>query len=263
MKPNTLPFFVAVFVITWLLQLPALLVSYGVIAGPVEKFLPLLGLSALGPLFAGTLAAYWESGRAGIRALFRPLRIWRVHPGFYVFALLSSGGIFVAGMAVYTLVSGRDAGPWFYVPKEAPALLALVFFPFGEEVGWRGFAQPRLQQRYGPVVASAIIGIFWGLWHLPMFQISGVPLWLMVVMLPFFISGSMVFTWLYTRTRGSLLLAVLMHVGAHLNNSNKALPGNVTPVFVHTAAFCAAALGLYLLDRKVFQTKTPDAQKLR
>ena len=60
------------------------------------------------------------------------------------------------------------------------------------------------------------------------------------------------FTWLYNRTRFSLLIAVLTHMGAHINNSNKALPGNTTPLILHTIAYCIAAVIVVLVEKKYF-----------
>jgi membrane protease YdiL (CAAX protease family) len=248
---RTGPFFVAAFGITWVLQLPALLVTLGLVAGPIERFMLPLGLGAFGPLLAAVLISRITSGTEGLRALFRPLRTWRVGAGWYVVALLLPGAIFVAGAAVYELVGRGDAGPWFYPPLGAERIAAMICFSFGEEIGWRGYALPRLQARYGGLRASLILGVVWGVWHLPMLLIAGLAARPMVVVVLLFMpAGSVVFTWLFNRTRGSLLLAVLLHMGAHVNNSHQALPANVVPVYIHTAAYCVVALALVLLDRQ-------------
>jgi len=246
----------AAFGITWSLQLPALLAHLGFIPGPIERFLLLVGLGAFGPLLAAVLASRLESGRQGVAALFRPLRTWRVGPGWYLLALALPGAIFVAGRGVYSLLGGADAGPFFYPPVTSERIAGMIFFSIGEEIGWRGFALPRLEERYGALVASLILGFVWGLWHLPMFVIAGLsPGTIAMSILLFVPAGSVVFTWIYDHTRGSLLIAILLHMGAHLNNSHQALPGNVTPAVIHTVAYCVVALVLVLADRKVFLSR--------
>lgn len=254
MKRGAALFFVLAFAITWFLQLPAVLALHGVIAGPYERFMPLTGLGALGPTFAAILVARREPG--GVRALFRQLLVWRVSPLWYAVALLISGVLFSGGMALYSL-TGHDAGPWFYPPNEAPRIVALFFFPIGEEIGWRGFALPRLQARFGPIAASAILGTLWCAWHAMMFDLTGMSLAFLAALVPFFVAGSIVFTWIWNRTRGSLLVAILAHMGTHLDNSNRPLPGNVAPAIVHSVAFIACAIAVVALDRRAFREPLP------
>src|SRR5213596_2393861 len=109
-------------------------------------------------------------------------------------------------------------------------LFVYVFFlggPLGEEPGWRGFALPRLQRRYGPLVGSLILGPIWAFWHLPIFW---VPAWnypptiLNIVMFVVAaIAFTIVMTWVFNSTKGSLFIAVLVHtsfdmVSATLNS---------------------------------------------
>lgn len=238
MKDRTLPFFLLAIAITWTLQLPAVLARRGLLEGPPERFLPLVGLGALGPMIAAMLLASREPG--GVRALFRRLAIVRMNPAWYAVALLTPGALLAAGMALYSLFGG--SGRWLYPPDDAQRLIALLFFPLGEEVGWRGYALPRLLERRSDLAASVVVGIVWNIWHAMMFDLAGLPPSFLLETMPFFIAGSIFFTWLFRRTGGSLLIAVLAHVGAHLNNSHRTLPADPTPSVVHTVAYCVLAV---------------------
>ena len=108
-------------------------------------------------------------------------------------------------------MSAFGASAAFMVP------VALVFTlpnSLGEELGWRAFALPRLQQCHGPLVASVMLGLFWGFWHTPMWvawrsgEQSWWPILLMVVNM---VPVAIVFTWLFNATKGSLLLVCVYH----------------------------------------------------
>ena len=249
---STLPFFLCTFAITGLLQLPALLALYGIVAGPPERFMALGALGAFGPLFAALLVARFEPGGPGVRALFGQFRVWRVGVGWYLLALFMPGALLVAGMAAYSLFAAGDVGPWFYPPTGA-RIAVLFLLPVSEEIGWRGFALPRLQERYGALNASLILGVLWGIWHIPMILLQGNAVATLPILLLLFPAGSVVFGWLYNRTPAGLLMVVVAHVGVHLNNSHIPLPGNLTPVLVHTVAYFVAAVVLVIADRKTWR----------
>lgn len=245
-----LRFFALTFALSWGLQLPAVLAQLGLLPGPPERFLPFAGLGGLGPLLAAALLSRREPG--GARALFRGLLAWRVAPGWYLLALGAPAALLTVGLALCSLLRLYH-GPFFFPPLEPERLLAMVLFPLGEELGWRGYAMPRLLRSTTPVRASLWIALGWGLWHLPMFYLARVPLPLLAAFVPFFLAGSLYFTWLWRRTGGSLLLAVLAHAGLHLDNSHRALPGNTAPALAHTAAFALFALALLALDRRAWR----------
>jgi len=252
-----MPFFAAALGITWLLQLPAVLAYRGIIPGPVERYMLPAGLGAFGPLVAAVLVSRSEAGREGVRALFRPIRTWRVGARWYVVALGIFMAIHVAGTAVYAVFHGSVAGQWFYLPANAQNVAAMIVIPFAEEPGWRGFALPRLQQRHGRLQSSLMLGVVWALWHTMMFVLQGTSPFTFAVSMVNIVAGSVIFSWIYNHTRGSLLIAILAHADAHLCNPTHALPGNVTPFATYTIALCVAACVMVLGDRNAWRAPAP------
>lgn len=245
-QPSTTRFFALTFAITWGLQLPGVLAQRGLLPGALPVYLALAGLGILGPIVAATVLAYREAGGTGVRQLYAPLLRWRVHLGWYVLALAVPGALLALLLSGLNL-AGR-AGPTLYFPAGG-ALAFAVVVSVAEEVGWRGHALPRLERRFGSFAASTLLGVVWYLWHLPMFLGQGVPLDLVLVMLLYFTGASLLLTWIYQGTGGSLLLAVLAHTGAHLNNSHRALPDEAAPLVAHAIVY--AALGLTLMRRSI------------
>jgi hypothetical protein len=106
------------------------------------------------------------------------------------------------------------------------------------------------------VRGTIVLGALWTLWHFPMLVGQGIPFSLFPMMFVFFVAGSVVFTWVYFRTGGSLLACVLLHLGAHLNNSHLPLPGEATPAVLHTIAYVILAAALLTFDRNTFFPKS-------
>lgn len=170
------------------------------------------------------------SPNSGIRSLLKPYLNWRVSWLWYLVAIGIWPGITFAGLVL---------GKWIGLPipaaplvPDAPLPLAVlvsfvwaVFFngALGEEAGWRGFALPRLQQRFSPLMASIILGLVWGAFHWIFFFIGLRGNWLMFWVRLGDIPLAILFTWLYNRTKGkSLLPVLLMH--AAVNATNDYLP---------------------------------------
>jgi len=258
--PSTTPdrslllFFALALAITWTLQLPALLAWLGLLAGPVEKHLGLGALGAIGP----AVAAVVVTRRTGAPSVFRALRVTPpLGAGLYLLAFLIFPLAHVVGRAVHAAalaVSGGagDPGPWLYLPTHPVQIAAMVVMPWAEEPGWRGFAMPRLlRQGHGVLGASLRVGAVWAVWHVIMFVVAGTAASVghFVLLVVNVLAGSVIFGWLYRRTRGSLTAMVLAHAGAHLDNPTQALPGNVAPFLAYTAAIAALGAILVGLDR--------------
>jgi uncharacterized protein len=189
-------------------------------------------LLLLGP-FAPSLAALWLTARAdgnqGIRALLRRILQWRVGARWYLFAI----GYLAAIKLTVALLHRAINGSWPHFGRELPGviLVAIVIsapFQAGEEVGWRGYALPRLVARFGLARASVLLGLIWACWHLPQFFIReadtfGQSFFVYVLQVT---ALSVAMAWLWARTNGSLLLPMLMH--AAVNNSKDIVP-SATP----------------------------------
>jgi membrane protease YdiL (CAAX protease family) len=241
-RPNLAWFFAMTFAFTWGLQLPGVAARWGWLPGDPAAYLPAAMLGIFGPLVAATYLTARGHGYGGVRTLFGSLFAWRVAPKWYVIALFVPGVLL--STILWALHHAGYPGPWHFLPSVAQLVLAVIV-SLAEETGWRGYALPRLTARYGAFGASVILGVLWSVWHVPMFLAVGIPLSLAPVLVLFFVGGSLLFTRIYYESGCSLLLAVLAHIGAHLNNSHRALPGETLPLLVHTIVY--ALLGFFAL----------------
>jgi membrane protease YdiL (CAAX protease family) len=206
--------------LTWLLDLPFAL-SLARHVPPPPFALPLVGLGALGP----TLAALMLARRRGVtREVFGR---WRTNPVWILIGFAVIPAVHLPATLIEVALGGHPAH-WFYPPTAPEQIAALVMFSVGEEFGWRGFAYPRMARRYGPVVGSLILGVIWALWHLGMMfsPEKGLPdpvaLGFGIVTLAL---GSVVFAWAFERGNRSMAVAIALHMGAHLDNTERGPEG--------------------------------------
>ena len=238
-------FFALTFVIGWAAFLPAIL-SHGLPAWSAFIFL-------FSPALAALITALLVDGVAGpVSVLTRHLR-WKFHIKWYALAILLIPTIFIL-TAVVAGVGARTSiwlgSSWYFV---VAAFGYLMFINSGEEIGWRGFALPRLQSVVkSPLAAAIILGVLWGLWHLPLYLDPRQSSFPFPLFLLFVVGMSLIYAVLFNNTRGSLIMAVLLHAST-----------DIAPRFLRIAAFIpiswsilvalvwAAAIALYLSNRRV------------
>ena len=179
-------------------------------------------LTAYAPTLAAILAVWLIPGGGGVRNLLRPVTRWQVGIAWYILALAGPTALFLVGDLLRLVFGLPLPATWFTFPELASfgfLLGALIAGSFGEEVGWRGLGQPRLQMRYGALTAAVIVGILWSAWHLwPVLAPGGLGATdASDVTLTFLrvIATAIVYAWLYNNT-GSLLIVMLAHAGHNI-----------------------------------------------
>jgi len=208
---------------------------------------------AMGPSLAAFIIVLIVGGKRGFVDLLRPFGRWKVNWKLWAIALFAPAVLYLTGLAVHLLLGG-NAPPFIMIREELsmiPLYLVMVVLmpwngPVGEEFGWRGYALPRLQNKYGALIASLVIGLIWGFWHLPsFFAPSGVVGVLTasigLVFIPLYILGtianSIFMTWLYNKSKASALIAgIVFHAAINF----------WAPILLSDSSLAAAQEGTHL-----------------
>jgi membrane protease YdiL (CAAX protease family) len=207
-KHPLVAFFLLAFSLSWIAVLPLVL-------NPAQAPEPFLILGALvGPTLSALIVLGLTEGRSAFRPFLARYLQWRAGLLWWLIVLF---GALVALTIVAAVVVGPQLLGGFMsnigrlLPTYLITLLAgTILGPLWEEPGWRGFALPRLQGQYGPLAGALVLGFLWALWHAPGFfggWLGGSPLALLVSGLAF----SIIMSWVYNNTRGSILLMILLH----------------------------------------------------
>lgn len=226
--------FLPVFVIVVCLDASSLITGDAISAGEFATAkAPGLTLAGMGwCMIAASMAGFILATLAGSRhSRLASILHWKVPPRWWLIALLLPASWMLFGLAVTSINGGRIdpvSGGLATLPWALFLLRSLVFtflvVAVGEEAGWRGWMLPELQKRFSPLSSSMVLGIVWGLWHFPLFlngQYTGEPA-LVLAKAGACCLIAIMFTWLYNRSGGSLLLAVVMHTA--FNNTPRLIP---------------------------------------
>lgn len=232
------------FVLTW----PIDLANSGVL--PFQVPFAVYIMLGWGFVVASLIMTGLTLGREGVITLLKRFLIWRVGWKWFLVAFLLFPAIFFSAVLLNAAFTRTpiDFSSVFahqiFGPAASLPLFILPFLPFdaitnGEEIGWRGYVLPRLQAKHTALVSSLIVGVIWGLWHLPKFLAPGntSPFgWFMVKI----IVEAILYTWLYNNTQGSLLLVTLFHAsgntaGAFLPIASTIAGTNVNTLIIQIA----------------------------
>jgi membrane protease YdiL (CAAX protease family) len=212
-------YFGLTFLLSWSIWVPMALDRYALLPVRLNPTYVLVGrmLGTFGPAVAAIVISLWTRGRPGVRALLGQLGRWRVGWGWFAAAALVYPTLVFVVAGLYRLLPG--SAPLPFQPASVSSLVVtaiiLTLTVLGEEIGWRGFALPHLQQRFPALQSSLVLGTIHTIWHLPFWTVLGEldafgwPYWL--ISWAFVLALTIYLTWLMNNTGNSLLMAVILH----------------------------------------------------
>ncbi len=203
-----------IMIVCVVLQLVFNILSFSHVSFTVQGFI-LWVFMVFSPTISATIITGIVSGWTGIKTLYKGFSIWKVGFIWYFAAFLFLIGPLAAGF-FYAIFGGESPGidPNLTIQIFISSMIFGLFSgPLSEETGWRGFALPRLEAKYGALVSSLILGIIWTFWHLPLYFVPGssqvgipFPIYMILV-----VSIAIIMTWAYNNTKGSLIITILIH----------------------------------------------------
>ena len=206
-------FFALTFALTWGIAAILIFAPDAVeVFGPVGLTNPLYLLAVYAPGISGVVLVWHRYGLSGLRSFFRRFRMVRMPAWGWLFLVVGIPALVYAGAALSGTAGDTPVfSPWY----TALPILGQFMFLAGtwEELGWRGVALPLLQRRFTPLVSGLLVGLAWALWHLPAFALSGTIQsgWSFGPYFAGLMAMSVIFTSLFNASKGSLLVAWLLH----------------------------------------------------
>ena len=216
---NLIRFMLQAYLISWSITVPLALSSNGILDLGIPQSLTIL--ASFGPTISAVILWAQEKGIQNIPrylwGLFKP----RVKPVWILFALLGPGAVGALSVFMGAFIHGIPPDfSWGAELGALPVVFIFVFFfggPLGEEYGWRGYALPRLLDKYGWVKGNLILGAVWGLWHLPLFWIVGTPQAEipLIGFMPQIMGTTFIYAWIMQGTGGSIFTTMVFHTAGN------------------------------------------------
>ncbi|MGA8070000.1 MAG: type II CAAX endopeptidase family protein [Halobacteriota archaeon] len=217
-------FFFMAYAFSWIISIPYVLSVWGLLpnGGGIALLLFTFLKAYAGPALAAIIMTSITAGKSGLRGLRHRLTQWRAGWQWYLFILIGIPALLLLGIIIQPGLLARFEGlrPILLV---YPVAFFAVFLQTGlpEEIGWRGFALPRMQPRYGPLRGTLLLGVLWGFWYSLYFLtpdhgggpgtsfstvLTGFLIFLMMV-----IAIAIIMTWVFNHTQGSVFIASVLH----------------------------------------------------
>jgi membrane protease YdiL (CAAX protease family) len=263
---SPLKFFALTYCLSWVVWIPLDLSHFGI--GPfsipegTSAIIRLLGVVM--PAVAALILTGRSGGRRAVGALLGRLGIWRVGWKWWAAAVAVCPLLLLLTGLAYNRFSGSS--PLAFTPQETIAAFVvstvfLLIATLGEEIGWRGVALPGLQGRWSALVASLILALGWGLWHLPFwllldsFHQFGLPY--LALNLAFVLPITLYITWFYNHGKFSLLLPVAFHLSFNILNTA------ILPVTMDPGAYAIFIALTWIITFLIVDHLEPERRRSR
>lgn len=249
-------YFFLAYAFSWIMLIPFVLSEWGVLHQDLRIAFVLNPF--VGPALAAYIMIRITEGKAGVLRLRHRIVQWRVSLPWYAQILLGVPALVLLGILVLPgALTSFDGLPPAFLISYALGFVVIAFLggPLGEEIGWRGFALPRMQPRYGPLGGTLLLGALWVFWHLPHFLTlaqrggPGTPFVTFLTNFSLFfvmvMAMAIVFTWVFNYTGGSVFMAILLH--ARINSLGPLVSLFPAPIVADTDVAVLIGFGLLAL----------------
>lgn len=256
-------FFFMAYAFSWIILIPYILSQWNILPN-TNIFTIFFALTAfVGPTLSAYIMGRITEGKDGWLNIKERFRRFKVGWIWYVFILLGIPLVMTFGISILPGALASFQGFPSGFPAKYIVFFVIIFFgggPLGEEIGWRGFALPRMQARYGALRATLLLGVLWTFWHLPHFLTTaqrggpGSNLSILYINLPIFLllvmSIAVIITWVFNHTKESLFIAMLLH--ASINTFSLILALFSAPIVMSTDLPVAIGLGILAIVILIF-----------